>query len=239
MDINKAQCLWRIINDPEHATIEDVSTVLYGSADAHLAAGRADSTLIRGEPTDPFTHTGGPDADLDQRGNFVSISGTVTDPNDTREWEDAKDLARSARCTPADLDLAAGHIFGENTTVPTSAIISHRHGLPIDGVFEAASVQLPPGIDARMATDSTVPFSPRAVEGDRQEGGWASDEGDDDDDDDDDKQPAAKRRRSVVTSDGESGDSRPSHAGEREFNIESNSDSEEQGASGDDAEDEW
>ena len=237
MDIDKVQCLWRIITDPENATIEDVSTVLYGSADAHLAAGRADPALIRGEPTDPFTQTGGPNTSPDQRGNFVSISGTITDPNDTREWEDAKELARSARCTPADLDLAAGHVFGENTAVPTSAIISHRHGEIVGGVFDAASVQLPPGTGASTATNTAAPFSPREIENDRQEGGWGSGEEEETNDnaDSDEAQPPAKRHRRVVGSDSDSDGAQFSSAeGERPFNIESNSGSEDE-----DEGDEW
>ena len=117
--------------------------------------------------------------------------------------------------------------------MPTSAIITHRHGQQLDGVFEAASVQLPPGTDARTATDTTVPFSPRAVEDDRQQGGWKSGERGDDSDEQPVTQPAAKRRRSVVASDSDS-EGGGELLAEREFNIESDSDEQ-----GDSDEEDW
>lgn len=76
-------------------------------------------------------------------------------------WDEAQEKARMERTTAADLELAAGHVFGENTEVPTSAIISHRSGIAIDGVFEEYSAPIPYGTDPADATETAVNFELR------------------------------------------------------------------------------
>ena len=78
--------------------------------------------------------------------------------NDARSYEDVGDLARQARCSPVELTLAAGHIFGENESASLSAVASHRNGQLLAGVFEHNSTQLPVGGNAEDHTNLARPL---------------------------------------------------------------------------------
>lgn len=139
-----------IITDPESTTIEMVSTILYGDPRAHrdgqvknlssVWAGQSSSTDHFAANTD-FIHVGDPN-----------------DPNDTRDWSDMKELAQHERSTPDDLKLAGGHVFGENTGVPLSAIVTHRDGQAVLGALNNASSWIPVGADVADMTDLAEPF---------------------------------------------------------------------------------
>ena len=96
--------------------------------------------------------------------NADYVPTTSPDPNNERSYDEAAELARQARCSPVELELAAGHIFGENGEVPTTAIVTHRNGGMLPGVFESTNVTLPPGTDPADATNLARPFEgPRAT----------------------------------------------------------------------------
>jgi hypothetical protein len=149
MDVTKVQCIWTIINDPDGTSIGMISTVLYGDASAHRDGQVANLSAVwtqRGQQGDGFAQGD----DLIPMGN--------DDTNDTRTFDEARAIARQARCSPADLELAAGHIFGENTEVPDTAIVTHMGGTAIEGAFEQANINIPDGTDPADATMRAVPF---------------------------------------------------------------------------------
>lgn len=131
------------------------------------------------------------------------------DPNDTRSWDEAKDLAKQARCSDAELELAAGHIFGENLSVPMYTVITHADGHPIAGALERNSTVIPEGTDPADATDRAVPFEGPRDSDSSTSGG--EDERDDDNpefspveldsEDDEPQQRPRKRATTVLDSD--------------------------------------
>ena len=147
LDVIKVQCLWTLVNDSEHATIEQISTILFGDSASHSSGQVTNLSSVWGAKNDDFANNA----------DFVPVSSA--DPNDTRGFEEARDIARQARCSPAELDLAAEHIFGENENVPDSAIVTHTDGKIIDGVFDRVSVAIPDGLDPADATNRARPFS--------------------------------------------------------------------------------
>lgn len=165
LNLSKVEALWKLARDPEHASIRDVSAVLFGRADAYLDCGRVDSATVRGGAADPLV-----DDDV------VPLHTTVPDLDNTADWEDVKARARAERVDPTDVELCAGHVFGEDDSVPATAIVSHRSGVPIPGIFEAASVAVPAGSDPTRVTETVRVFSPRDIDDARAAGGWESDE---------------------------------------------------------------
>jgi len=152
LDRTKLYCLWAVVNDPDSASIGQISTILYGDEHAHCDGQVSKLSSVWGGSDDQFANND----------NFVQMTAGPN-PNDTLTWDEAKERASMERSSAADLDLAAGHVFGENTEVPTSAIVSHRSGAEIPGIFEANSAPLPDGTDPADATDMPVVFElPRA-----------------------------------------------------------------------------
>jgi len=95
---------------------------------------------------------GGIDDQFTNNDSAMQMTGG-SNPNGTLTWDQAKERASMERsCLPA------SHVFGENTEVPTSAIVSHRSGAEIPGIFEANSAPLPDGTDPADASDMPVMF---------------------------------------------------------------------------------
>ena len=163
LDVVKMQALWNIINSPEDTTIELVSIILFGDPSSHTDGHpRALSSVCRRR--DHFA------ANTD-----VVFLGDHNDPNDTIPWEEAQEFARSQRLSGSELNLLAGHIFGENLSVPPSAIVSHRNGDEIPDVWNINEILVPIGADPEDATEIARPFSPMQQLTERTEAGWESD----------------------------------------------------------------
>lgn len=170
LDYVKLNCLWDIISDIESVTIGAISTILYNDESAAESGQRHTISAITATAVDD---------NFASNADYLPFSTNAVDPNDTRSWEDAKDLARAARCTPEELEDAAGHIFGENYAVPTHTVVTHTGGLAIAGALERASTAIPEGTDPADATDTALPFvAPRdtGATGSDREDEWSEDD---------------------------------------------------------------
>ena len=79
-------------------------------------------------------------------------------PYDDTDWEEACALVKHSRSAPAELELAAGHVFGENDAVPMSCILTHVGGLAVPGIFAQNSSAVLHGTDPADATDHAIPL---------------------------------------------------------------------------------
>ena len=190
LDVIKIQALWSLVNNPELATMELVSIVLYGDPRGHKD----------GQPR-PISV-----ASFYSDDNFVTNRDVVPlcsdeDPLDTIDWEDAHQQARSARCTTDELNLVAGHFFGENDTVPASAIATHICGNEVQDVWATHSIPIPRGTDTEDVTNMARPFSPTQQITESNRPGWTSD---------DDETPPSSDPLTLDDSDSDTGSPSPS-----------------------------
>jgi hypothetical protein len=146
LDAAKVQCLWAIVTDPESATMQQVSTIPFGDGATATAGQVTNISSVWGQRNDGFV----------ANADYAPIS--PNDPNNRRSYEDAADLARQARCSPVELALAAGHIFGENEPAPLSAVASHRNGQLLADASEHNSTQLPVDGNAEDHTNLARPL---------------------------------------------------------------------------------
>ena len=67
-------------------------------------------------------------------------------------------MVKHSRSAPAELELAAGHVFGENDAVPMSCILTHVGGVAVPGNFAQNSSAVLHGTDPADATDHAIPL---------------------------------------------------------------------------------
>jgi hypothetical protein len=179
-----------IITNPDPTTTGH-STILYGHEHAHRdgQVNNLSSMWERGSSsTDHFA----------ANADFVHL-GAPGDPNDTRDWADMKELAQHNRSTPDDLQLAGGHVFGENTQVPLPAVVTHRDEQALLGAIDNASSQIPDEADPADVTDLAEPFEIPTIGLNRPPEDHAAF---DSSDEEEDARPTKRRNTRVVAEDG-------------------------------------